>query len=71
MDDDDLRHGQAATHIAFGEANAILAGDSLHSLAFQALAEASGLSDAAKLRASRCCRRPLAGRVWREAMFGH
>ena len=50
MDDDDLRHGQAATHIAFGEANAILAGDSLHSLAFQALAEASGLSDAAKLR---------------------
>ena len=50
MDDDDLRHGQAATHIAFGEANAILAGDSLHSLAFQALAEAPGLNDAAKLR---------------------
>ena len=50
MDDDDLRHGQAATHIAFGEANAILAGDSLHSLAFQALAEAPGLSNAAKLR---------------------
>jgi len=50
MDDDELRHGQAATHIAFGEANAILAGDSLHSLAFQALAEAPGLSAAAKLR---------------------
>lgn len=50
MDDDALRHGQAATHIAFGEANAILAGDSLHSLAFQALAEAPGLSDTAKLR---------------------
>ncbi len=50
MDDDELRHGQAATHVAFGEANAILAGDSLHSLAFQSLAEAPGLSEAAKLR---------------------
>ena len=50
MDDDNLRHGQAATHIAFGEANAILAGDSLHSLAFQSLAEAPAISDAAKLR---------------------
>ena len=50
MDDDELRHGQAATHVAFGEANAILAGDSLHSLAFQALAEAPPLSHAAKLR---------------------
>jgi geranylgeranyl pyrophosphate synthase len=50
MDDDDLRHGQAATHIAFGEANAILAGDSLHSLAFQSIAQAPDLSDGAKLR---------------------
>ena len=50
MDDDDLRHGQAATHIAFGEANAILAGDSLHSLAFQAVAEAPDISNEAKLR---------------------
>lgn len=50
MDDDELRHGQAATHIAFGEANAILAGDSLHSLAFQAMAEAPGISNEAKLR---------------------
>jgi len=50
MDDDDLRHGQAATHIAFGEATAILAGDSLHSLAFQSVTEAPGISDAAKLR---------------------
>lgn len=49
MDDDELRHGQAATHIAFGEANAILAGDSLHSLAFQSIAEAPALSQAAKL----------------------
>ena len=38
MDDDDIRHGLASAHIAFGEANAILAGDSLHSLAFQNIA---------------------------------
>lgn len=50
MDNDDLRHGQPATHIAFGEANAILAGDSLHSLAFQSLAEASDISESARLR---------------------
>ena len=50
MDNDDLRHGQPATHIAFGEATAILAGDSLHSLAFQSLAEASDISESARLR---------------------
>lgn len=40
MDDDDVRHGLPSTHIAYGEANAILAGDSLHSLAFQTIASA-------------------------------
>ncbi len=34
MDDDDLRHGLPSGHIKFGEANAILAGDALHTLAF-------------------------------------
>ncbi len=38
MDNDDLRHGRAATHIEFGEANAILTGDALLTLAFEALA---------------------------------
>lgn len=37
MDDDDLRRGQPTTHRAFGEAVAILAGDGLHSLAFELL----------------------------------
>ena len=50
MDDDTLRHGKAATHVAFGEANAILAGDSLHSLAFQAVVDAQDITDGAKLR---------------------
>jgi len=37
MDDDDLRRGNPTVHRAFDEATAILAGDSLHSLAFQLL----------------------------------
>lgn len=37
MDDDDLRRGKPATHKAFDEATAILAGDALQSLAFQLL----------------------------------
>jgi farnesyl diphosphate synthase len=38
MDDDDLRRGRPTTHIAFDEATAILAGDSLLTLAFDLLA---------------------------------
>jgi geranylgeranyl pyrophosphate synthase len=39
MDDDDLRRGKPSCHRAFGDANAILAGDALQSLAFQVLAQ--------------------------------
>ncbi len=39
MDDDALRRGQPTTHIAFDEAYAILAGDALQSLAFEALCD--------------------------------
>ena len=39
MDDDDLRRGKPTLHRAFDESTAILAGDSLHALAFQILAE--------------------------------
>src|SRR5436305_5505967 len=39
MDDADLRHGKATAHKAFGEAAAVLAGDSLHALAFEILAD--------------------------------
>jgi geranylgeranyl pyrophosphate synthase len=38
MDDDDLRRGRPTTHKAFGEAEAILAGDALLTLAFEILA---------------------------------
>jgi farnesyl diphosphate synthase len=49
MDDDDLRRGQPTVHVAHGEANAILAGDSLLTLAFDILAAPeTRLPDAAK-----------------------
>jgi len=40
MDDDILRRGQPTVHVAFGQAQAILAGDGLQALAFQLLGEA-------------------------------
>ena len=39
MDDDDLRRGKPTLHRAYGECTAILAGDSLHALAFEVLAD--------------------------------
>jgi geranylgeranyl pyrophosphate synthase len=39
MDDDDLRRGRPTCHVRFDEATAILAGDALQTLAFQAIAE--------------------------------
>jgi len=39
MDDDDLRRGKPTTHKVFGEAAAVLAGDCLHALAFEILAD--------------------------------
>ena len=44
MDDDDLRRGRETCHKKFGEATAILAGDALQVLAFQAIAEDGKLS---------------------------
>ncbi len=39
MDDDDLRRGKPTVHKAYDEATAILAGDCLHALAFEILAD--------------------------------
>jgi len=44
MDNDDLRRGRATCHKKFGEATAILAGDVLQTLAFQAIADDESLS---------------------------
>ena len=45
MDDDDLRRGKPTVHKAFDEATAVLAGDSLHALAFDILADETTHSD--------------------------
>jgi len=47
MDDDSLRRGKPTCHVAFGEASALLAGDALQSLAFEALARGA-LADPAR-----------------------
>lgn len=41
MDDDDLRRGKPSCHKAFGEANALLAGDGLLTMAFETAADAA------------------------------
>jgi farnesyl diphosphate synthase len=43
MDNDSLRRGKPTCHVAFGEANALLVGDSLQSLAFAMLTTATPL----------------------------
>jgi farnesyl diphosphate synthase len=45
MDNDDMRRGKPTVHRAFDEATAILAGDSLHALAFEILASAQTHAD--------------------------
>ena len=45
MDDDDMRRGKPTTHKVFGEATAILAGDCLHALAFEILADPATHAD--------------------------
>ena len=41
MDDDDYRRGKPSCHKAYGEATALLAGDALNTLAFEAIADAA------------------------------
>jgi farnesyl diphosphate synthase len=45
MDDDDLRRGKPTVHRAFDEATAVLAGDSLHALAFEILSDTGTHAD--------------------------
>lgn len=49
LDNDDLRRGRPTCHKVFGEAMAILAGDSLLTLAFQVLAQLPGIDAARKV----------------------
>jgi farnesyl diphosphate synthase len=67
MDDDVLRRGKPACHVEFDEATALLAGDSLQSLAFQLLAEhrlcddPAGQVEMLKILAAACGSRGMAG----------
>ncbi|MCL1857441.1 MAG: polyprenyl synthetase family protein, partial [Kiritimatiellaeota bacterium] len=51
MDDDDVRRGKPTVHKAFGEAEAVLAGDALQALAFRMVCE---LPERCQGRALRC-----------------
>ena len=54
MDDDDIRRGKPTVHKAFDEATAVLAGDSLHALAFEWLCDPATSSDPF-VRGELCC----------------
>ena len=54
MDDDDMRRGKPTVHKAFDEATAVLAGDSLHALAFEWLCDPVTSSDPF-VRGELCC----------------
>ncbi len=45
MDDDDMRRGKPTVHKMYDEATAVLAGDALHALAFEILADTETSSD--------------------------
>ena len=51
MDDDDLRRGKLSTHKKYGEATAVLAGNSLLTLAFEILSDKNlNLKDKVKVK---------------------
>lgn len=50
MDDDDLRRGRETCHKKYGEATAILAGDALQVLSFQAIAEDVNLGEGVRVK---------------------
>ena len=50
MDDDVMRRGKPTTHVAFGEAQAMLAGDAMQALAFDVLTPDTGIAPALQAR---------------------
>ena len=51
MDDDDMRRGKPSSHKVFGEANALLAGDGLLTLAFETALSSKDMTDYQKAQA--------------------
>jgi farnesyl diphosphate synthase len=50
MDNDVMRRGKPTTHVAFGEAQAMLAGDAMQALAFEVLTPDTGIAPALQAR---------------------
>lgn len=50
MDNDVLRRGKPTVHVAYGEAQAMLAGDAMQALAFEVLTPESGVAPALQAR---------------------
>jgi len=50
MDDDVMRRGKPTTHVAYGEAQAMLAGDAMQALAFEVLTPDTGIPPALQAR---------------------
>lgn len=69
MDDDDFRRGKLSCHKAYGEATALLAGDGLLTLAFDALAS-PGFLDAVGPEAACSCVAGLASAAGSRGMIG-
>lgn len=55
MDDDDMRRGKPSSHVRFGEANALLAGDALLTHAFALVAKAYECGDVSAEKAVGAC----------------
>lgn len=70
MDDDDLRRGQPTVHVKWSEATAILAGDALHTLAFELLTDDRIGAAPSRLRLVAALARAAGaqGMVWGQAL---
>lgn len=67
MDDSDTRRGRPTCHVVFGEAIAVLAGDALHALAFQLIAQ---MADAVGAERAVEVSREIATAIGTEGMVG-
>lgn len=66
MDDDEFRRGRPTSHVVFGDALAILAGDGLLTLAFETIAQNS----ADKTVAAECCLELASAAGWQGMVAG-
>ena len=63
MDNDDMRRGKPSCHIAYGEDNALLAGDGLLTYAFKLITLANNVPEANIIKAVRCLSENSSGMI--------